>query len=207
MNNRRTYLKWCGASATAFFATSNPRISFSKEVDEDQWAKERDAWIEATQGSKTFGAPAVLSKFNDGFYYLRSPMKWTTNKPPTSIIVPEGFVTDLASIPRLFWSLIPRDGSYADAAIIHDFLYWNQNTTRREADQIFLLAMRDLEVARETSHAIYSAVRSYFGEIAWENNRKLKKEGESRVLSSFPNNPAIKWINWKKDPSNLVRTG
>ncbi|MDI5166053.1 DUF1353 domain-containing protein, partial [Salmonella enterica subsp. enterica serovar Montevideo] len=33
------------------------------------------------------------------------------------IEVPVGFVTDLATVPRIFWSLLPPDGEYAKAAI------------------------------------------------------------------------------------------
>ncbi len=36
--------------------------------------------------------------------------------------VNKGFVTDLASVPRLLWWLFPRDGTYLVAAILHDFL-------------------------------------------------------------------------------------
>lgn len=39
------------------------------------------------------------------------------------VSVPEGFVSDLASIPRLLWSLFPPDGPYQEAAVLHDYLY------------------------------------------------------------------------------------
>ena len=44
------------------------------------------------------------------------------------IVVPRGFVTDLASIPRPFWSWLPPDGPWAKAAVIHDFLYYTQGS-------------------------------------------------------------------------------
>lgn len=40
-----------------------------------------------------------------------------------TLIVPKGSVTDLASIPRFLWALLPPFGRYAFAAVIHDMLY------------------------------------------------------------------------------------
>lgn len=39
------------------------------------------------------------------------------------IIVPKGTRTDLASIPRLLWALLPPFGKYAFGAVVHDFVY------------------------------------------------------------------------------------
>lgn len=40
-----------------------------------------------------------------------------------NIVVPEGFITDFASIPRFLWSIYPPTGRYQEAAVIHDWLY------------------------------------------------------------------------------------
>ena len=55
-----------------------------------------------------------------------------------TIRVPEKFMTDFASVPRLFWSIFPQWGRYGNAAVVHDFLYWAQSRRRAEADRIFL---------------------------------------------------------------------
>jgi hypothetical protein len=34
------------------------------------------------------------------------------------ITIADSFPTDLASVPRLFWALIPPDGAYEDAAVL-----------------------------------------------------------------------------------------
>jgi hypothetical protein len=77
------------------------------------------------------------------------------------IRVPEGFVTDGASVPRLFWSLLGPFGSYFSAAIIHDFLYSEHNRIfpRQECDWIFLEAMAASGVGWLTRRTIYRAVR------------------------------------------------
>ncbi len=43
-----------------------------------------------------------------------------------TITVPKGFETDLASIPRAFWSIAPPDDSYAQAAVLNDWLCWTR---------------------------------------------------------------------------------
>lgn len=93
------------------------------------------------------------------------------------IKVPKGFITDLASVPRAFWSIFPPFGSYTSAAVVHDFLYSEYNTTginRTLADKIFLFVMEELGVGYLRRKAMYRAVRS-FGELSWK--KKLVNEG------------------------------
>lgn len=94
--------------------------------------------------------------------------------PNELIIVPAGFVTDLASVPRMVWSFYPPDGPWAKAAIIHDFLYWTKGTgewhgrvgitrdrpyTRNEADDILKEAMADRKVGKWEQFVIWASVR------------------------------------------------
>ena len=86
------------------------------------------------------------------------------------IVVPVGFITDFASVPRPFWAVIPRWGKHGNAAVVHDFLYQEQRRTRREADDIFLEGMTVLNVRKSTRLVMYWAVR-LFGWFAWRGNR------------------------------------
>ncbi len=86
------------------------------------------------------------------------------------ISVPIGTHTDFASIPRSLWAVFPRWGKYGNAAVIHDWMYWNQSRSRKEADDIFLEGMEVLEVPTWKRKAIYRAVR-WFGGFAWRSNR------------------------------------
>ena len=84
--------------------------------------------------------------------------------PASKITCKKGFVTDLASVPRICWAFIaPWD--VARAAIIHDFLYKsirqyrakedkpdnpeietvtnNYKAAKAAADKVFLMAMKD----------------------------------------------------------------
>ena len=91
------------------------------------------------------------------------------------INVPIGTYTDFASIPRTLWAVFPRWGKYGNAAVIHDWMYWDQSRSRKEADDIFLEGMEVLEVPTWKRRAIYSAVRT-FGGIAWKSNQRKKAQ-------------------------------
>lgn len=56
-----------------------------------------------------------------------------------SIYVPEGFEWDLSSSPRLFWSIIPPDGNWRLASLIHDALYMDKRFSRKFADDEMLI--------------------------------------------------------------------
>src|SRR5574341_1047048 len=92
-----------------------------------------------------------------------------------------GFQTDFATIPRLFWVILPKWGRYGNATVIHDWLYWLQTRPRREADAILLEAMGVLGVMPLVKVAMYWAVR-LFGGLAWYRNQADKEDGFDRVL-------------------------
>jgi Protein of unknown function (DUF1353) len=140
----------------------------------------------------------------DVFYIAGGPLYWEPNIGQTfkPVIVPLGFVTDLASVPRIFWSLLPRTGRYALAAIVHDYLYWVQDRKRNEADRIFLAAMEDSKVDAATRTAMYQAVR-LGGESAWNANTAARARGEKRFLRQTPKDPLISWKDWQKRPGVL----
>ncbi|RUM35902.1 MAG: phage tail protein, partial [Desulfobulbus sp.] len=63
------------------------------------------------------------------------------------VVAAHGFVTDFASVPRIFWWIIPKWGKYGNAAVIHDWLYYRQTAKNRvESDQILYEAMGVLGV-------------------------------------------------------------
>ena len=72
------------------------------------------------------------------------------------IHVPEGFSTNFASVPRVFWAIYPPWGKYGKAAVVHDYLYKNHNGfTRKEADDIFLEGMAVLKVSKFTRKTMH----------------------------------------------------
>ncbi|MCI0401040.1 MAG: DUF1353 domain-containing protein [Gammaproteobacteria bacterium] len=81
-----------------------------------------------------------------------------------------GFMTDFASIPRVFWWALPTWGKYGNAAVIHDWIYWRQDRPRQRADAVMFEAMGVLAVPAWQRYPIYWAVRM-FGGIAWKRNQ------------------------------------
>lgn len=208
VSSRRFFLsraiRWGAISLIPSTKLGNAQTPSSSTLTAEE---EKQNWMNSIMGSRAFDEPAVISKFQDGMFYLRAPIVWRPNRADSGlpdIAVPTGFVTDLASIPRPFWSLIPRDGPYADAAIVHDYLYWRQNVTKDVADMVLQEGMRDLEVFPATVSIIYGGVRTPFGDMAWASNQRLKSAGERRILKLFPKNPAIKWSDWKLVRENFL---
>lgn len=91
-----------------------------------------------------------------------------TSKDYGTVTVPDGFITDFASIPEIFWNILPPTGKYGKAAVIHDWLYRNPYTqSRKLADQIFEDAMKDLGVNWLVRRTMYYVVR-VFGSRAYK---------------------------------------
>lgn len=83
-----------------------------------------------------------------------------------AVTIPAGFLTDGASIPQVFWNILAPFGEYFPAALLHDYLYSQAstghfNTTRKQADALFLEAMFNLGVPWHTRHTIHAAVRAF----------------------------------------------
>jgi Protein of unknown function (DUF1353) len=120
-----------------------------------------------------------------------------------NIMVPIHFVTDLASIPAIFFQILPPDGPYTFPAIVHDWLYWHQAGTRDDADNTLRDGMDAFGVEQWKVDAIYTAVHK-FGQIAWDSNAKLKAKGEGRLLAAIPDSPLITWDDWKTVPAHFI---
>lgn len=162
---------------------------------------------EAQQGG---GAAAALSvstlvPFADWDYYYVSggSIRWRPNPGQAfePVEVPQGFVTDLTSVPRGFWQWLRPEGRYAYAAVVHDYLYWTQSRSREEADRILRFAMEDSKVDGFRRWTIYQAVDK-LGQGSWDDNQRLKARGERRILAKYPE-PSTSWADWKKFPGNL----
>jgi len=74
-------------------------------------------------------------------WVLIEHLRYQIGQTSTVIVVPRGFVTDVASIPQAFWSFgLSAHGRYSKAAIVHDYLYWTQGCSREQADNLLMIA-------------------------------------------------------------------
>ncbi|ATV57132.1 hypothetical protein CTM68_05255 [Fusobacterium pseudoperiodonticum] len=89
------------------------------------------------------------------------------------IRVPKGFVTDYASIPRIFRPIVLPYGKHSGASVVHDYLYskgCDLNIERKKADKIFLEILKEEGVNPILDRLMYIAVRC-FGKTRY----KIKK--------------------------------
>ena len=131
----------------------------------------------------TFFDTPILTPLGDGEWRLFAPLGYVTRSGET-IIVPAGFITDLASIPRVFRLLIPVNGRHRAAAIIHDYLFVIQDRPRSEVDRVFLEAMEDCDVGAVQRYAMYSAVR-IGGWLPWlKNKRSIESDRHAHMINN-----------------------
>lgn len=165
------------------------------------WAQEafKKPWPQCATCSVAFILETGF--FRDSIYYLLGPIKWWSNgnEPHVAPVdVPTHFVTDLASIPWEFYEYLQPTGPHAYAAVVHDYLYWEQNRPKEQADDILLTIMKEFGVRADKAWAIHKAVQD-FGMKAWRDNARLKASGEGRILAQLPTDPKTNWSDSRKD--------
>lgn len=93
------------------------------------------------------------------------------------VSVPAGYLTDGASVPQLFWNMIPPWGKYGQAAVVHDLLceYLQvvrngrpERISRAYCDSVLNEAMVSLRVPDAKRLTIYGAVCLYRWTIGTE---------------------------------------
>lgn len=130
------------------------------------------------QGSKP-GDRCLVQVNGHSSYALELPATFVRSDG-RRLTAPAGMTTDLASIPRVAWALMPPDGPWAYAATIHDDCYktlgnftyhWPHSTkvyvgmptgpplTRADCDETFRQAMVATRVEDWKRVVIYEAVR------------------------------------------------
>ena len=114
-----------------------------------------------------FSGPLVIKEVGYELWEVVEPFRFTSE---TGIVVdvPVFFETDLASIPRILQSMLGKIGTYSQAGVVHDLLYYNHRSgldttiTRKQADQILRegcsLKAKEYGVA-DQSDIIYNGCR------------------------------------------------
>lgn len=99
-------------------------------------------------------------------------IKSIQTKAIRTISIRRGFVTDLASVPRIMWSCYsPNDSRTIPAAILHDYLYrYKLGFTRKEVDDIFFYALIKAHTKPMRAIKYYIGVR-VFGWMFYQKKR------------------------------------
>lgn len=95
------------------------------------------------------------------------------------IVVPKGFKTDFASIPRIALSVTGSPaGQMVEASVVHDWLYSISNPDceldRKQADKVFLRILRKSGVSKLKSKTMYRMVRM-FGGLSYREKKDWNK--------------------------------
>ena len=164
-----------------------------------EWMRSQSSEKPATR--KFSNTPKMVPFADMDYWYLTTPFSWKPNdisqyELPDKIEVPAGFVTDFASIPSIFWTVMPRTGRYGFPAIIHDWLYWDQPINKHAADRVFQMGLHEMSVSL-LKRKIMTASVHMFGGNSWDNNSAEKTQGQGRVIKKYPNDPRTTWEEWK----------
>ena len=97
----------------------------------------------------SFVTPLIVSPMPDGKNWMlveAFEYRIGSEKSDKLIFIPAGFITDFASVPRLFFFL-PDWATYSKSPVLHDWLYRvkminGKKISRKKADQVFLEAMK-----------------------------------------------------------------
>ncbi len=99
----------------------------------------------------------------------------TPDGEPVIVSVPRGFITDLASIPRVLRGVLDANGLSRRPAVLHDYLYCSQPCSRAAADALFRRALAAEGVGLIARNFYYVGVRAG-GALYW----KLRRAGLGR---------------------------
>lgn len=118
----------------------------------------------------------------NSFSYMLKPGHWVS--------VPAGYLTDGASVPKIFWNIIPPWGLYGQAAVVHDILCEYLTIivnglpvaiSRAQCDEVLNEAMRHLGVPTWKRLMIYYSVCAYrvVANVTQPSNTPLKRRLEA----------------------------
>jgi hypothetical protein len=186
MQVTRRYLLGGAASIATLSAFSLTGGAWARgktgEPDIEKWMTE---WMSVGRAP---GGTLHVSRFVEPVYFLTQPIAWRPNSDQVGkfepVEVPKGFVTDFATIPRVFWTMLRPDGEYTYAAIVHDYLYWTQTRTRDVSDQIFRHSMEDFKVPGAVATVVHWAVRTAGGSY-WDDVPRARWEDWKRKSDVF----------------------
>ncbi len=115
-----------------------------------------------------FTTPCRVEVIGKMKFKLIEPLEYHVGCYPSKeiIIVPVGFITDFASVPRVFWPIVSPIDNHANAAVIHDFMYQTNYAPKNRCEEIFYEAMGVLDVPEWKRNSIYWSVYT-FGWPTW----------------------------------------
>jgi hypothetical protein len=81
----------------------------------------------------------------------------------TIINIPKGYVWDLSSVPRIFWTFLAPDGDFQLAALIHDYCYEFHVFPQKQCDDEMLIWSGVLNGTENISYRNFDNKVRYLG--------------------------------------------
>lgn len=105
------------------------------------------------------------------------------------IVVPRDYLTDLLSVPRPLWPILPPHGAGAWGGLPHDLLYGirftfpgqDEEDARAMADRILLDAARDSGASTFRARTLFAGVR-VGGGSAWRNGSAQEASDDLQAM-------------------------
>jgi hypothetical protein len=124
---------------------------------------------------KSFNGDVILEEMKNGYWKLQEYFSYENDY--LQVTVKSDFITDGASIPKIFWSVVgsPLENDLLKPAIIHDGLYTANGLVtimrlkRSECDKLLREMLLFNGTSKVKAYSIYYAVR-LFGGSHWKKD-------------------------------------
>ena len=119
-----------------------------------------------------FHSALILKAVNNGWEVIED-FGYTSELLNKDIIVPKGYFTDLASVPRLLRWIVPvANAKNRKAAVVHDYLCTHGVeleivSNQKQADLVFREALGASGLGKFKSGAMYYPVRTFQWITGW----------------------------------------
>lgn len=146
--------------------------------------------------------PPRFRPFSDGNYWVMlDPLPYHIDSTGQHGVVPAGLVTNFASIPSVAQCIYKPYGNHGRPAIVHDYLYWTQPGTRRDADAAFYELMKKNGVHPLKRNIMYTLTR-WFAARNWTRSTEQRRRGMRWVIPEeeiehIPGN--ISWFDYREE--------
>jgi len=143
----------------------------------------------------SFTTPLIVTPLDDGrTWKLVEPFRYHIGDRNSEdiITIPTGFITDFASVPRIFWVLIPPYGKWGKATVVHDWLYQRRFENKVRCD----ICGKVFNGEESNKHRIETGHNSW-----WLILAKTRKEADDVFLEAMG---VLGVKNWRKYPMYLA---
>lgn len=149
-----------------------------------------------------FLTPLRCEQVTEDDWILLAPLRYSSAVLDREIVVPEGFVTDFASVPRLPFIYWFTGGKAAAPATLHDWIYRDGavDISRDQGDAVLAEAMEVRGYWRARTWMMWAGVRVGG---AWSYKTRAPHEPRAQALFSRPIHAPSFWRRLAGRPGAL----